>query len=127
MLQVAQFGEKLIRHKQLKKAFRIMNWKILDSEQQFLDLLEKEAIFAVFKHSTRCSISTMAKNRVEREWNLDFPIFYLDLLNYRTISNLIAKKSGIEHQSPQLIVFQNGLPIYDASHNGIVIDDILVS
>lgn len=127
MQQVAQFGEKQIKLKLLKKAFRIMNWKILDSEQQFLDLLEKETIFAVFKHSTRCSISTMAKNRVEREWNLDFPIFYLDLLNYRAISNLIAKKSGIQHQSPQLIVFQKGLPIYDATHSGIAVNEILVS
>ncbi len=104
-----------------------MNWLILNSENQFLDLLKNESVFAIFKHSTRCSISTMAKNRVEREWNLDLPIYYLDLLQYRSISNLIAVKSNIEHQSPQLIVFQNGLPIYDASHNGIVIDDILVS
>lgn len=104
-----------------------MNWKILDSENQFLDLLKTEKVFAVFKHSTRCSISTMAKNRVEREWNLDFPIYYLDLIQHRSISNLIAKQSGIEHQSPQLIVFQNGLPIYNASHSGIIVDDILVA
>lgn len=104
-----------------------MNWKNLEAENQFLDLLENEKVFAVFKHSTRCSISSMAKNRVEREWNLDFPIYYLDLIKYRSVSNLIAAKSGIEHQSPQLIVFQNGLPVYDASHSGIAVSDILVS
>lgn len=104
-----------------------MNWKNLEAENQFLDLLENEKVFAVFKHSTRCSISSMAKNRVEREWNLDFPIYYLDLIKYRSISNLIAAKSGVEHQSPQLIVFQNGLPVYDASHSGIAVSDILVS
>lgn len=104
-----------------------MNWKNLEAENQFLDLLENENVFAVFKHSTRCSISSMAKNRVEREWNLDFPIYYLDLIKYRSISNLIAAKSGIEHQSPQLIVFQNGLPVYDASHSGIAVSEILVS
>ena len=104
-----------------------MNWKNLEAENQFLDLLENEKVFAVFKHSTRCSISSMAKNRVEREWNLDFPIYYLDLIKYRSISNLIAAKSGVEHQSPQLIVFQNGLPVYDASHSGIAVSEILVS
>jgi bacillithiol system protein YtxJ len=101
-----------------------MKWEILSSEQQFLDLLDNESLFAIFKHSTRCSISSMAKNRVERDWDLDFPIYYLDLIQYRSISNLIAAKSGIEHQSPQLIVFQNGLPVYDASHNAIDANEI---
>ena len=101
-----------------------MKWEILSSEQQFLDFLDNESLFAIFKHSTRCSISSMAKNRVERDWDLDFPIYYLDLIQYRSISNLIAAKSGIEHQSPQLIVFQNGLPVYDASHNAIDANEI---
>ncbi|HOY40757.1 MAG TPA: bacillithiol system redox-active protein YtxJ [Chitinophagales bacterium] len=101
-----------------------MKWEILSTEQQFLDLLDNESLFAIFKHSTRCSISSMAKNRVERDWDLDFPIYYLDLIQYRSVSNLIAAKSGIEHQSPQLIVFQNGLPVYDASHNAIDANEI---
>lgn len=101
-----------------------MNWENLTSEHQFLELLSKESLFAVFKHSTRCSISAMAKNRIEREWTFDFPIYYLDLLNHRSVSNLIATKSGVEHQSPQLIVFQNGNTIYEASHSGIVLNDI---
>ena len=104
-----------------------MKWENLISESQFSELVKSENVFAVFKHSTRCSISSMAKNRVEREWNLDFPIYYLDLIKYRSISNLIAAKSGVEHQSPQLIVFQNGLPVYDASHSGIAVSEILVS
>jgi len=101
-----------------------MNWQVLISEQQFLDLLEKESLFAVFKQSTRCSISSVAKNRVERDWDLDFPIYYLDLIQYRSVSNLIASKSGIEHQSPQLIVLQQGKTIYDASHSSIIIADL---
>ncbi|MCB0507118.1 MAG: bacillithiol system redox-active protein YtxJ [Chitinophagales bacterium] len=101
-----------------------MKWENLNSEQQFSELLQTEPIFAVFKHSTRCSISSMAKNRVEREWQHDFPIYYLDLLNHRNVSNQIATLSGVEHQSPQLIVFQNGKVIYDASHNGIDVNEI---
>lgn len=101
-----------------------MNWKTLISEAQFLELLANEPMFAVFKHSTRCSISSMAKNRLERDWSFDFPIYYLDLLNYRSISDLIASKSGIHHESPQLIIFQNGTAVYQASHSAITVDDI---
>ncbi len=101
-----------------------MNWNILETEEQFLTLLKSEGTFAIFKHSTRCSISVMAKNRVEREWNFDFPIYYLDLLQHRNVSNLIEAKSNIQHQSPQIIVFQDGLPIYDATHNAISVNDI---
>lgn len=101
-----------------------MKWETLDSEQQFLNLLEKAPVFAVFKHSTRCAVSSMAKNRVEREWDLDFPIYYLDLVRYRSVSNLIAEKSRIIHESPQLIVYKNGQPIYNSSHSSISIADV---
>lgn len=50
--------------------------KNLTSELQFLDLLKTQTMFAVFKHSTRCSISAVVKNRIERDWNLEIPIYY---------------------------------------------------
>ncbi len=101
-----------------------MNWEILTSEKQFMDLISSNSLFAVFKHSTRCSTSTMVKNRIERDWRLEFPIYYLDLLNYRSISSLISTESGIEHQSPQLIAFKDGQPFYNASHTSIMINDL---
>jgi len=101
-----------------------MNWEILSSKEQFDDLLQHVNLFAVFKHSTRCSISSMAKNRIEKEWNHQFPIYYLDLLQHRDISNHITDITNIEHQSPQLIVIKNGNAIYDASHNFIYVNDI---
>ena len=76
----------------------------------------------IFKHSVRCSISSMAKNRVERDWNsqtMDSKLYYLDLLSYREVSNEIAKRFDVEHQSPQVIVIKNGKAVYDASHNSI--------
>jgi bacillithiol system protein YtxJ len=101
-----------------------MKWNELTTTDQFKDLLEKEPVFAIFKHSTRCSPSKVAKNRVEREWQHDFPIYYLDLLRHRDVSNLIEKYSGVRHESPQLIVFQNGRPIYHASHHFIFVREI---
>ncbi len=96
-------------------------WIELNNETQFLQLLESERPFAIFKHSTRCSISSMAKNRLESSWkiNEDLPVYYLDLIQFRNVSNLIAEKTGVTHQSPQLIVIKNGKATYNASHNGI--------
>ena len=96
------------------------DWKPLTSEEQFLELLEEEQTLAVFKHSTRCSISFMAKSRVERGWrDTDVPLYCLDLITYRNVSDLIARTLNIDHQSPQLIFIEKGKAIYNASHNAI--------
>ncbi|HUH73549.1 MAG TPA: bacillithiol system redox-active protein YtxJ [Chitinophagales bacterium] len=102
-----------------------MNWITLNSEQQLKDLLASQDIIVVFKHSTRCSISSMVKNRVEREWTSDHAVYYLDLIAHRNVSNLIAQLSGVEHQSPQMIVFKEGKPIYDASHTSISASEVM--
>jgi bacillithiol system protein YtxJ len=75
----------------------------------------------LFKHSTRCSISSMALNRLESKWKDDdkIPAYYLDLLNHRDISNEIETLFSIEHASPQVLLIKNGICIYHNSHNGI--------
>lgn len=79
----------------------------------------------IFKHSTRCSISLMVMNRLIKnnvEVNADF--HYLDLIRYRDLSNLIADKCDVVHESPQVLIIKNGSCIYDASHTAISMDDI---
>lgn len=93
------------------------------------DLRELEAMIqesfehpvVVFKHSTRCSISRMALRQFETDWNLDGKItpYFLDLLEYRPVSNAIAERLGVVHQSPQVIVIKDGQAVYDASHEAI--------
>lgn len=99
------------------------SWVNLTSEEQLRDLIANSAEqpVAIFKHSTRCSISSMALSRFENKWNQELPLtcVYLDLLAYRPLSNLLAELSGIEHESPQLIAFKNNEVVYQASHNGI--------
>ncbi|WP_353086625.1 bacillithiol system redox-active protein YtxJ [Flavobacterium sp.] len=75
----------------------------------------------VFKHSTRCSISRMALRQFETDWNLEGKItpYFLDLLEYRPISNAIAERLSVVHQSPQVIVVKAGQAVYDASHEAI--------
>ena len=74
----------------------------------------------IFKHSTRCSISKMALYRVEG-FNSEKinEYYYLDLINYRNVSDEISEKFNLEHQSPQVLLIRNGKLIHHASHNAI--------
>lgn len=75
----------------------------------------------LFKHSTRCSISSMALNRMTKGIaKLEkYDVHYLDLIAHRDISNAIAQQTGVEHQSPQTIIISKGKAIYAASHHEI--------
>lgn len=98
-----------------------MNWKKLESIADLEAALEasNDQAIALFKHSTRCPVSSMAKRLVERDWNLNIDAYFLDLIAYREVSNAIAERLKVQHQSPQMIVVKNGASIYDASHESI--------
>ena len=102
----------------------MLNWLNLTEINQLDDLLENSVNqkVIIFKHSTRCSISNMVKDRFERTWPKDLleqDVYYLDLLSFRDVSNAIASKTGIEHQSPQLLIIDNSVCTYSANHNNI--------
>lgn len=105
-----------------------MEWKLLTAFEQ-IDHIINESFskpIVIFKHSTRCSISHMAKARLERESpppNIDF--YYLDLINYRDISNQLASKFSVHHESPQILLISKGECVYDESHSGIDMNDII--
>ncbi|GAB3027805.1 bacillithiol system redox-active protein YtxJ [Niabella terrae] len=80
----------------------------------------------IYKHSTRCNISTVVKNRLNKtplSEHIDF--YYLDLIAHREISNAIAERYQVRHESPQVLLISKGVCIYNESHNGIYMDDIL--
>lgn len=109
------------------KSSNAINWTNVTSAEQLRELIassDQKAV-AIFKHSTRCSISSMIKSRLEKNWQPDENVIpvYLDLLSYRPVSNLVEELSGVLHESPQMIVFKNGKPIYNASHGGIDPED----
>ena len=104
-----------------------MNWISLISEEQ----LEKITAHSytkpqlIFKHSIRCSVSSMVKSRLDRDKQpegIDF--YYLDLINYRAISNKVADTFNIRHESPQVLMIKEGKCVYDESHMGISMDEI---
>ncbi|MCW2119651.1 bacillithiol system redox-active protein YtxJ [Flavobacterium sp. 7A] len=98
-----------------------MNWTALTDIAQLNEIAASEKPVAIFKHSTRCSISRMALKQFENEFDSEAEVtpYFLDLLEHRDISNEIAAKFGVFHQSPQLIVIKNGKAVYDASHSDI--------
>jgi len=98
-----------------------MNWIVLTSESQLKDIIaDVEHPAVIFKHSTRCSISSTALSRLERAWNeadvAPLQAYYLDLLAYRSVSNKIADTFNVTHQSPQLLLIHEGKCVYNASH-----------
>jgi bacillithiol system protein YtxJ len=104
-----------------------MNWNQLTTEQQLDELIQasQEKPLVIFKHSTRCSISSTALSRLERTWDAEqTPAFYLDLIAYRPISGLIAEKFNVEHQSPQVLVIDKGNCTYSATHWDISMDEL---
>lgn len=105
-----------------------MSWKTLESVDQLNHILSENLSsgnpVAIFKHSTRCSTSSMVKSRLERSWDFtdEFPIFLLDLIKHRDVSNAIEATLSVRHESPQLIIVQNGNVLYHESHLGISAD-----
>lgn len=104
-----------------------MNWINLNSIQQLADIkeLSKTRPQVIFKHSTRCSISIMAKSRLERnEQPQAGDFYYLDLLKHRSLSDQVAEDFAVAHESPQILLIKNTECIYEESHSGIGMDEI---
>lgn len=106
-----------------------MNWTALESEEQIDQIIEKSKTIpcVIFKHSLTCPISSMAKNRLERSWDFEegeVEGYYLDLLNYRSVSNAVAEKFAVTHQSPQALLIQDGYCTHDSSHLDITVGQI---
>lgn len=100
-----------------------INWIPLNFLGQLDELVafsnEKPAV--IFKHSTRCSVSRFALKQFEKEFDLkeEVDAYFLDLLEHRDISNEIASRFGVYHQSPQLLLIKEGKSVYDVSHSDI--------
>lgn len=106
------------------------SWISLTQPDQLQDIVREshEHPVLIFKHSTTCSISAAAKAKLERQWAdsplpADTPLYYLDLLRFRPISSQIAQEFGVQHESPQLLLIQDGTCTYHASHMGIRLAD----
>lgn len=107
-----------------------MNWIPLDEVTQLDEIINNshKAPLVIFKHSTRCAVSSMVKNRLDKdEAPAGINFYYLDLIKHRNISNKIAEIFRVRHQSPQVLVIDNGKCIFNESHSAIHFDDIEIA
>ncbi|RZL17674.1 MAG: bacillithiol system redox-active protein YtxJ [Pedobacter sp.] len=104
-----------------------MQWKYIIDEDQINDIKKQEGYSLIFKHSTRCSVSMMAKRRFEMDWEAipaDTSLYFLDLIKYRPISAQIAETFQVQHESPQILLIKNGDCVLDASHSDISAEEV---
>lgn len=106
-----------------------MNWNSLTSAHELNQIIERshQVPCLIFKHSTRCSISFMAKHRLEEKWDFastQLEPYYLDLISYRNVSNEIADRFQVYHESPQILLIKDGDCVHDASHLDISVEEI---
>jgi len=108
-------------------------WIALENNKQ-LDTIKEDSktkLQLIFKHSTRCGISRMVMRQFEKDYPFsedEVDLYYLNVLTHRTESNEVARVFGIQHESPQFIVIENGKVKVSASHgaiNEIALDKLL--
>ncbi|AUC81877.1 bacillithiol system redox-active protein YtxJ [Lacinutrix sp. Bg11-31] len=119
---MTMFG-KLFGGSKEPKVEKILPWKQLTTVDQLnvIEKLSKGKTQVIFKHSTRCGISSMVMNQFVSAFNVDanLDLYYLDLLSFRDVSNEVGFKFQVMHQSPQLLVIKNGVTVTHASHGAI--------
>jgi len=103
-------------------------WIALTTPDQ-LDLIKERSHTRpqlIYKHSSRCGTSSLAKNRLEKKPpppSVDF--YFLDLIAYRALSDKISFDFKVPHESPQVLLIKNGVCVYDESHLGISMEAIV--
>lgn len=108
-----------------------MNWNKLSASTQIEEIkqLSKSKPVLIFKHSTRCSVSSMSLDRLLRNWKATdkerISPYFLDLISNRSLSDQIEEEFGIPHESPQVIIIKEGKAVYDTSHYGISYNEIM--
>ena len=110
--------------KQVEEKVKYINWLPLTSLTQLEEIKKNSATesIVIFKHSTRCGISKMVIKQFENLFDEELKnlkVYYLDLLNYREISDEIGYQFQVFHQSPQALIIKNGNAVAHASHYDI--------
>ncbi|NJL14978.1 MAG: bacillithiol system redox-active protein YtxJ [Microscillaceae bacterium] len=113
-----------------KKSTKSIPWETLQTAAQFGELIsssQKQPVL-IFKHSTRCAVSVSVLARLEQSWEAEemkgIKPYFLDLIRFREVSDLVAEKLKILHESPQVILVLNGEAFYEDSHYGILYEEI---
>lgn len=92
----------------------------LDREEDVEVVLAAD-LALVYKHSPRCAQSLFARSQVKRfaETSSGISLYTIDVIVNREVSNAVARRVGVPHESPQVILLRRGKPIWHASHGGV--------
>ncbi|ULC58465.1 bacillithiol system redox-active protein YtxJ [Flaviramulus sp. BrNp1-15] len=107
-----------------QKEEKVLPWIPLNElpQLEFIETKSSTKTQVIFKHSTRCGISRMVMSQFVEAYGFtekDLDLYYLDLLNYRDVSNEVGYKFQVIHESPQILVIKNGVVVAHASHGAI--------
>lgn len=98
-------------------------WIKLESMAQLETIAEnsKSKTQVIYKHSSTCGISRMVLNMFTETYDtdLDIDLYFLTIQNHRDVSNAIADKFVVRHESPQLLIIKNGEVVFHTSHGAI--------
>lgn len=102
-------------------------WSILNKPEQIDEIVaeSRKVPVVVYKHSTRCGVSSAAKSDLEHDWDLqpdEIKPYYLDVVGSRDLSHQVARLFGVRHESPQIILIRNGKATFTSSHWNISVD-----
>lgn len=90
-------------------------------EERDVDRLFQADFAILYKHSATCGVCRAALREVETflGQHPDADVYAVDVLGQRDLSQRIAARTGIKHESPQIIIFQGGSVLWSDSHYGI--------
>jgi len=106
-----------------------LNWTAINSKDVLDAAIEKSFShpILIYKHSIRCSLSSIVKSRMERGWGqepLNIDCYFLDLINFRDLSNQVAERFGVAHESPQILIIADGTCVDHMSHLAVTHQNI---
>ncbi|MFN5223127.1 MAG: bacillithiol system redox-active protein YtxJ [Bacteroidota bacterium] len=102
----------------------MINWQQISGASELEGLLSTSDTVILFKHSERCVVSRMAKRSFEAEYDGATPVYLVNVIEERPISNQIAQVTHITHQSPQVLVIKGGQCVFHVSHDHINAEEV---
>ena len=75
----------------------------------------------LFKHSSRCELSTSARRHVEK-FVATCPsanVFVINVIENRSMSSEAENRLGVRHETPQVILVEGGQAVRQASHRKV--------
>lgn len=106
-----------------------LTWKPLNSLDQLQQLIEASRVkpTLIFKHRNSSEESQEAKAKLEEDWSIpddQMDCFMLDVMEHKAIAIAISDFAGIPNEFPQVILFADGVAMYDESHEMINVKKI---